>query len=334
MTLDTSRQYTDKELRSAQFLCAKPEAQDNLIGTLPEGADLVRLENLYAVSAATPKVRCAGCGSRLHRHGFTGLLSTGQRVLLGSTCGAKAFGSWEIAKRELDGLRGRQYYLAAIDRLTENADAIEREFDLWLGCATALDATVAQFRAGMPDLFNALWGSARRGGQLTSLKRVQVRTIRQDGSMRLTTRDDVVGHGAVPGKAVFEVERAHWTTQTARAAIRDLLRAGDNPNGITAEAELQARKARAEATVRSLEELHTAFEGLPALFAPASLSMIVDWSKKVGHLKGAYRKTPTGLVRDDGAASVSLSTGYAPPSHELLDLLQDMTGRNVNRRAA
>ena len=93
--------FNDEQLRLQALKLRDPYDQSNLVYTVPESAALLDITNIYVYEQyPLKKVYCVECGGRKHKHGFTAMLTTGHRVLYGSTCGARRFGqSWTEAER-------------------------------------------------------------------------------------------------------------------------------------------------------------------------------------------------------------------------------------------
>jgi hypothetical protein len=87
----------DDHLRNQALKLKDPYDQRDIIYVIPEGAVLLDIVNIYTFDRwPKEKVYCAECGGRHHKKGFTALLGSGQRVLLGSTCGARHRAASEI----------------------------------------------------------------------------------------------------------------------------------------------------------------------------------------------------------------------------------------------
>jgi hypothetical protein len=114
---------TDRELRLRALKLRNAYDQPNLILRPLEPTDrLVDIINIYKHEFfPAEKVYCSQCRGHRHGHGFTAtvLTATGAliRMLLGSHCGADAFGeAWHVAEKRMNEHADRQYELLKLDR--------------------------------------------------------------------------------------------------------------------------------------------------------------------------------------------------------------------------
>ena len=91
--------FDDGQLRLQALRLRDPYDQPDLIFNIPSDAILLDIINIYVFERyPVEKVHCAKCGTRRHKFGFTALLASGDRLPLGSSCGAELFGeSWDAA---------------------------------------------------------------------------------------------------------------------------------------------------------------------------------------------------------------------------------------------
>jgi hypothetical protein len=333
MLESNAHSYTDNELRQANLLIGDPLGQEGLVEALADGVRLSRLENLYAMSHDIPKIRCGACGRRLHRHGFTAILSTGDRLLLGSSCGGSKFGSWEAAKRELKQLRDRKYYLERADTLSASLPQISSEIANWESVATIASSVVAELKENLPDLYSTLKNASERDGRLTITRRVHMRDLRRDGTVKITFRYEHVDLGPIPGRALFLLEDTRKMVTSARNAFHDFVYSWGDGEGISTVLDLQRSHKEAVDAAESLNRVLASLVGLADFFAPAGLDAVVDWTKS-GGLAGSYQASSRSLSQNGGEIVVSLPARYAPPTSLLLELVGVLLQRRDRERRA
>src|SRR4051812_12367643 len=114
-----SARQSDEHLRHQALKLRDPFAQFGLIWHIPEGAIFLDILNIYTFERwPKEKVCCVKCSRRNHKKGFTALLASGEKLILGSTCGAELFGeSWTKAERRMEDRSDRQYEVLKLDRL-------------------------------------------------------------------------------------------------------------------------------------------------------------------------------------------------------------------------
>jgi len=145
---------TDRELRNRQLLLIDPYEQPGLVKDRPEDAELSAVVNTYAFARyPAEKAYCCVCRGHHHKHGFTALLSTGDKVMLGSKCGADVFGEdWHTAEQRMKDEGKRQYELARLDRLEPILPRLRSSLLSWRRHIDSLVNRRRGFEAAFPDL--------------------------------------------------------------------------------------------------------------------------------------------------------------------------------------
>jgi hypothetical protein len=328
----STQQFSNAEVVRARFLCLDPLAQEGLVANVPEGAELRRLENIYELPKSLAKIRCAACGRTIHRKGFTGQLVSGERVLLGSTCGGETFGAWQVAHREFEELRGRQYYLVMLNELRLTEQEIWTEIEAWKVAAEHFDETTWDLMNAVPDLYSALRRVARGNGQLSYERTIQRRVLNRNG-IRSTTVHEPVNLGPLPGRAAIELDTASANVERAEKALKALFARDTSPEAVTSASVLSDEKRAVEAAVSTLRAVHAGLVGLPDLFSARALQQIVDWARLAG-VKGSYAVTAARIGNEDSDDTVGLATGYTVPSAQLLELVGPFVPKRSIKAAA
>lgn len=327
----SDQRFTDDEIRQARFRCDDPLAQVRVVSQVPEGVELLRLENRYDLPKTVPKIRCAACGRAIHRKGFTGILTNGDRILLGSKCGAETFGSWTAAEREFEDLLDRQYYLKRIDMLRAMAPDLLYQLVLWGEVAEQFEATLGQIRAEMPELFAAMRRVACSDGQLKREQRMQRRVVTQSG-VKPTTVIEIVSDGLLPARPAIANPTPLAVVRQASTVIGQLAAPSAAGNEETRATRLAADYRVAEAALSQLPEVYRALRSLPELFDHSNLERLMRWAKRA-NVRGHYEHDGNALLAADGW-QILLHQNYLVPDQTLAELLADFWNVTARQKAA
>jgi hypothetical protein len=169
------RELDDRKLRETQLETDRPETQEGLVWSLPEGTDFHGIENSYNLPHDEPRVWCIRCKTRRHWHGLTIRLTTGDLTLMGPDCAELVFGSEYVrpALRMHEDRRKRRRRLLRIDHLSECVPYIIDElYDLWLPVVRHADDMRRRLGGVAPQLARDIENVCQqRAGQLYRIER-------------------------------------------------------------------------------------------------------------------------------------------------------------------
>lgn len=324
--------WTDKELRERSLSMSDPWSQERIVQTIPPGATLIGVENTYSLPHNQPKVRCAFCHRAIHWSGWTALLDSGDRVLLGKKCGGDAFGSWDDAMSELEATRSRQFSLRRLDHLNGVASRVRAELPAWKSAARMSRRLLTQIEDGSPELFAALSGASRIG-ELRIYQRVQTRAVNNTGQMKLGFRIDVVPLGPCPGSDWLTSREPLSQIAALEIALADVeaaLRAGTDH---ISSKKLFALRAAVDTAVSGMTRVLAGLHDVESFFSVPNLALIVRWSRAYSDLAGIPIGTAgTSLVV--GENRYSLPANYSCPAGDALNLLQGTAEGSAHQDAA
>jgi hypothetical protein len=316
--------YNDAQLRQQALKLTDPYDQPNLIFELAPEAALLDINNIYSFDRyPREKVFCVACKGHHHKRGFTALLTTGQRVLLGSTCGARLFGqSWTDAEKRIEERADRQFELKKLDRLDSLAASLERKLIIWLSPMLHVAGRRAAFDKHMGELASRVREAAQhKGGALTIHRKVENRAARELGGMKSTAdfQEVIVGRlaGAElfsrldPGKAVCDALEALSTMKCK--VVSDLV----------ATKKLRDRRRAFE---RSLEDLVTSARihaAAEEFFTVRSFRELLRWANEHRATKARYVLDEGDIAREEGRAGGIQLSPLPAIDATLLDLISD-----------
>ena len=137
---------------------------------MPKDAQLLDITNIYVFERyPREKVFCVECGGRHHKRGFTAMLTSGQRVLLGSTCGARLFKeSWADAERRIEERADRQFELRKLDRMSTILRPLENGLIGWQAAMEHISGRRSAFDRQLGELASRVREAAgQKAGALT-----------------------------------------------------------------------------------------------------------------------------------------------------------------------
>lgn len=316
-------ELTDEELLQAQLRLDDPYEQKNRIDRLPIGAEVKDILNIYAFKDyPIQKVRCAVCNSRRHKYGFTVLLSTGELLLVGSSCGVEiAHASWAQFEQRLKGQLDRQYYLRLIERI-QSTDAshfrairsLERPFD-------RLSSLHRRFQKTLPTPYQ-LFGQRFRAGQpvleVRVLRESQVRELSStNGNAAPKYVEDVVFRHRLQGIQFFYCSDPLAEFKTSIASVEAVLALSTNTSSLSVN-HFRKRFASARTALKQLSMLIEAYNAITDFFAPSNLVGAAEWLNR-SHLNDGKYWAEDGALWWDGGRSNDAGKMHWPAPHHKLD---------------
>jgi hypothetical protein len=284
---------SDRELRLQALKLSNAYDQPHLVQRPLRDTDrLVDITNVYDhENWPDEKVYCSRCDGHHHRMGFTALVIAEEgvkRMLLGSHCGADAFGqSWRIAEKRMNDQCDRQYELRRLDRLEPIFTPFISALSTWRKPVTRAIGRLSAFSSLHGELYSRLREAySSHGGMLTATRITKLR----DG----TDHAAIEPVAALPGAAVFD----HFNCVAVLERASDYISAIARQFGKTDQVSLKIMKARRrefEDTFSDLERVAKFYAGAQEFFTPKTFELIAHWVTKFGITKTNYQFTGDGI---------------------------------------
>jgi hypothetical protein len=316
--------FNDEQLRVQALKLSDPYDQGNLVWTVPEGAKLLDITNIYVYEQyPRQKVYCVECGGRHHKRGFTALLTTGQRVLYGSTCGARRFGqSWTEAERRIEERADRQFELKKLDRLKISINGLEAGLIGWqsamqqiVGRRMGFDRQLGELASRVREAVN------RKAGALTIFRKVQNSAARAAKTNALGDYQEVTVGQLVGIEFLHSLDPAKAIT-TALAAV-DVIKGTIGATDLASTKQLRSRRRDLERAFEDVETSATIHSGAEEFFTISNFAEMVRWANEHEATKARYLIESNDVVRAEGhAGGIKISTP-SPIDMSLLDLITD-----------
>lgn len=290
--------FSDEELLKQNLVLSDALDQPNVIHHIPEGVALLSIINVYRHKAyPKTKVRCAHCGRTNHRDGFTALLASMNRVLLGSTCGAEAYGaSWNEAMVIMEGKRDRQYELKMLGRAGQVLKPFIRAVNSWAWKIDKFDARRRTFETSYGAVHAKLFGAMRVSDGVLSID-VRVRdyaaeTMKpNDGEKwKMETRP----MGRLAGGGFLERDAFTPTIDAALKAAEKYRAIIGKSEGIPTDRMARLRRDF-ERKAEALRHVYEVYDGRDDFFSPRNLDLVIAWLNEVGH-RNAFTRDGNTLV--------------------------------------
>jgi hypothetical protein len=298
----------DYQLRRQALKLRDPYDQPDLVWNIQDGAVLLDILNIYAFERwPKEKVYCVVCGGHHHKKGFTAILASGHRVLLGSTCGARQFGeSWTAAEKRIEDRSNRQYELMKLDRL---ALVVAPMRDGLLGWANTMERVLLRrsaFENKLGDLaYRTREAANRHGGALTVVRRVENKAARAAGMQNSVDHVDVKV-GDLAGTALFAALNPVKAVERALAAL-DEMRLGIGNTDVEWTSVLVKRRKALERTFDDLEMAASMHAAAQDFFTIENFKVLIEWANRHGAIKARYEIDADGIAREAGSAGIKIS---------------------------
>lgn len=293
-----SARHSDEYLRHQALKLRDPFAQPGLTWHIPENAVFIDILNIYNFERwPREKACCVKCGRRNHKKGFTALLVSGERLILGSKCGAELFGeSWAEAERRIEERGDRQYEVLKLDRLALVAKPLREGLLSWSSIMESIGRRRDGFDNSLGELASRTREAANRGdGALTVTRRVQLNIARQAG-MRASDYAEV-RVGSLAGGGVFAMLGPHRAVTGAIEAL-DEMRAGIGSTNGTATSELNRRRRNFDRALEKVEAAARLHEAAQEFFTLRNFRGLLAWANDHGATQARYAMSDDGVVQD------------------------------------
>jgi hypothetical protein len=328
--ISLSSKHSDEALLQISLKLTDPYEQSDVIHHIPQDARLLDIINTYVYEKwPQEKVHCAKCGGHHHKRGFTALLTNGKRVLLGSSCGAEAFGeSWTAAEKRMDDMADRQYELVRIRRLSGILGPMARDLAAWPGKIDnlvrrrdAFDRTVGELASRVRE------AATRHDGALTVTKQVALNSaFRQAGGGNGSIESTTVTVGRLQGKDLFDFMNLPAAVNRAMLSIQACVESLKDTNRIST-ATLRKQRKALENSFQDLIKVWKMYEAGQEFFTPESFRIIIDWTVK-------HSLTQEHYSLDGALVSINGRPVYQIPGQSLADLDTDVVDLIVEYRRA
>ncbi|WP_436642329.1 hypothetical protein [Microbaculum sp. FT89] len=280
---------TDDELRELELEIGDPHHQQGLFMDIPEGADVVRIVNIYRYPLyPEEKAYCAKCRAYRHRDGFTAELDNGALVPLGSKCGSDLYGeSWKNVAQRFHGELERKHLVLEFDRLGPRVRQTYSQLSSWSYGVEALEALLWDFRRYLPDLYEMLCKAARRPDRALVLEE---RVRDQAAELRYLER-----RGEPPRSPIYQsVEKPFATWAGAEAfikyshatfygraitALNDVVVASEDTQRYYSKV-LRELKAGIVDAVERLTKIAASHQAIQQFFGAENRKRVVEWANR------------------------------------------------------
>jgi hypothetical protein len=316
--------FNDEQLRAQALKLRDPYDQGNLIWAVPDGAKLLDIINIYVYERyPLEKAFCVECGGSRHKRGFTAMLVTGERLLFGSTCGARRFEeSWADAERRIEDRADRQFELKKLDRLSSSVKAMEAGLIGWQSAMEQISNRRLGFDRQLGELASRVREAVqRKNGALTVFRKLQNTAARVSKANALGGYQEVVVgqirgieflHRLDPAKAIVH---AQFKLDAIKASI-------GATDGISTK-QLRSQRRAFDTALEDVETSARIHAGAEEFFTTENFSEMLEWANEHGATQARYVLTESNIVRAEGSVAGMQIAAPSPIDITLLDLIKD-----------
>lgn len=313
-----SQRMNDRDLRNHQLLLSDPYDQDGLVRDIPDGATLSAVINTYAYEKwPNEKAYCCVCRGHHHKRGFTALLSTGDKVMLGSKCGSDVFGEdWGAAEDRMRDAERRKYELGRLDRLEPVLSDMRSRL---LGLHRHIDAMVNR-RRGFESAFGDLVYYLRQasdGALFEDVRQIDHGQSDRQGRTVFTSVRRTVGR--YDGASFFENYEPLPQIDRALSAMATCAESFGATDSLSTPA-LTRRRRALEDGFEAIERAFAFHAAGRAFFRPANIDSVIAWSNRVGLAQVRYELV-NGLMTSDRGEALKLFAAD-PLEEELISIIR------------
>ncbi len=313
---------SDRELRLRALKLTNAYDQPGLIQRpLDKGDRLIDILNIYEHEHwPNEKVYCSQCNGHHHRNGFTGLVLTVSgspiRMLLGSKCGAEAFGeTWQITKRRMEEQHKRQWELARLDRLDTVLNELKSSLEAWRARIPAVVGRKSAFWRTLGNLASRLIeANSHHHGHFFVHRSVHLKNGTQALDTQLLEK--------IPGSEVFDSLNMMSAVDRALHALEDMARSIGISDMVPTKV-LRMRRRAFEETFDDLLAVAVMYSGAQEFFTAGTFAKIANWTQRYGVTDHRYEWTGQGLVNKDGWEEFELPNPFPDLGDDPLDLIEE-----------
>lgn len=306
-----SAALSDKELRQQALRLTDPYKQPSLAWEIPANVQLLDILNIYTFDGwPEEKVYCVHCRGRHHKKGFTAVLTNGNRVLLGSKCGATLFGqTWDAAEERMNERADRRWELDRLDRMRPMLASFQRLLPAWRRAADKVIARRNTFHRQLGELASRVSEAAHvHNGKLTAVRQVSQRPSISGPAGVTSVRYEIA---ELPGVALFKVDDPLLVIDEAAKAVEVVTKFIPGTDGIGTSSLRRARR-RFEDTFDLLEATAEMCEGAEEFFTHECFALLVEWMNEHVGTREPLRILEDGIDYRDGRHGVRLPSAPLP----------------------
>jgi hypothetical protein len=313
--------FNDQQLRQQALKLKDPYDQPNLTFETPDRSALLDIINIYSFEKyPTQKAFCVLCRSHRHRKGFTAVLTSGQRMMCGSKCGAVHFGtSWADAEKRIEERADRQFELKRVDRLA----ACERSFDIVSSWLKAFEQVENRRRAfhRLGEIASRVYEAAlHKGGALTVFKKLPQHADAEERKRSLGGTEVTVGR--IVGSRYLTANDYTPQLSQVSSAMAEMLSSGQGSERLTTEA-MRKRRRAFERSIEGLDEAAEVFDAARSFWTVENFSEMVRYINEHGSTSARYELSE-GIVRNvTGSGGMQISMRVPTLNLDLLQAIRD-----------
>lgn len=315
-----SAKLNDQDLRRQALVLDDPRDQSGLVYRIDQGVGLLDVLNIYRFPGfPQQKVFCAQCQGHHHARGFTALTTEGNRILLGSKCGAEAFGeSWASAEKRMKERVDRQHELHRLDRFELISEPMSEALNRWVRPVENMTNRVIGIRMALGELASRAQEAAlRHGGHLMINKRVRKRQA-GDPEWVLTPYAKLPGANVFTG---FDSLNVVTAIEGAFKSLKDVADMIGDTEGLSMQT-MKRRRLKMEGAFRQLEAVAEVYEAGQEFFTEQTYKLLQEWS--FVRDQRDYRYTyENGLLRHTNGAGVQLLAPLPDLDERILELIRE-----------
>ncbi|NUU44496.1 hypothetical protein [Tardiphaga robiniae] len=313
--------FNDQQLRHQALKLKDPYDQPNLTFEMPDRSALLDIINIYTFDKyPAKKAFCVLCQSHRHRKGFTAVLTSGQRMMCGSKCGADHFGtSWADAEKRIEERADRQFELKRVDRLA----ACERSFDIVSSWIKAFEQIENRRRAfhRLGEMASRVYEAAlHKGGALTVFKALPQHADAEDRRRSLGGTEVTVGR--IVGSRYLTASEYTPQLSQVSAAIAEMLSSARGSERLSTDL-MRKRRRAFERSIEGLDEAAEVLEAARSFWTVENFSEMVRYINEHGATSARYELSE-GVVRTvSGSAGMKVSMPVPNLNLEMLQAVRD-----------
>lgn len=313
---------SDRELRLRALKLTNAYDQDGVIQRpLANGDRLIDVLNIYQHEHwPNEKVYCSVCNGHHHSKGFTALVLTAAgiivRMLLGSKCGAEAFGQdWHTAKRRQEEQYKRQWELQRLDRLETLHHELKAALSEWRRLLPAVVGRRSAFALNLGELETQI-----REAFLHQQGRMFVHRIvpLKNGQQILDTQL----LDPIPGAAVLDNLNGTAIVERAQVSLEAMAECIGRTDSIPT-ATLRKRRNDFETAIERLSAVHKYYLGAQVFFTAETFEKIANWTQRYKITDRPYAWSGEGIGPKDGYDRFKLPKPFPDLDETPLELIKE-----------
>jgi hypothetical protein len=314
--------FTDRELRLRALKLVDAYDQPGIFKRpIADGDRLLDILNVYQhAKYPKEKVYCSVCNGHHHGKGFTALVMTQSkkivRMLLGSKCGAEAFGQdWKTAERRQKADHNRQWELKRLDRLEIIHNELKAALTEWRRLLPAVVGRRSAFALKLGDLETQLREAfVHQYGRMFVNRTVTLKNGEKSFDTQLLEE--------IPGAAVLDNINATALVDRLLASL-DAMAACIGRTDTIPTSTLLKRRREFENAFEFLDPVHKYYLGAQDFFTAETFEKIAHWTQRYKVTERPYAWSGEGLGYKDGYDKFNLPKPFPDLDEAPLDLINE-----------